>query len=133
LCGFAAVAFTRLFEELGDFVDHLKIVPNFLHPAVGALGLGIVGFCFPCVLGSGYDTIEDILNNHLVLGVVLLVLILKSFVVPDGGRGRSRAWPDSQVETIRPGRETGYGKMNLEAATSAASETAARAASTAKS
>jgi H+/Cl- antiporter ClcA len=56
------VAFTRLFEELGDFVDHLKIVPNFLHPAVGALGLGIVGFCFPCVLGSGYDTIEDILS-----------------------------------------------------------------------
>ncbi|MGA7841609.1 MAG: chloride channel protein, partial [Candidatus Acidiferrales bacterium] len=33
------------------------------------------------VLGSGYDTIEDILNNHLVLGVVLLVLFLKAFVV----------------------------------------------------
>ena len=81
LCGFAAVAFTRILEKLEEFFDHLKIVPNFLHPALGALGLGIVGFCFPRVLGSGYDTIEDILNNHLVLGMVLLVLFLKAFVV----------------------------------------------------
>ncbi len=81
LCGFAAVAFTRILEKLEEFFDHLKIVPNFLHPAVGALGLGIVGFCFPRVLGSGYDTIEDVLNNHLVLGMVLLVLFLKAFVV----------------------------------------------------
>ena len=81
LCGFAAVAFTRALEKLEDFFDHLKLVPNYLHPALGALGLGIVGFCFPRVLGSGYDTIEDVLNNHLVLSVVLLVLFLKSFVV----------------------------------------------------
>jgi H+/Cl- antiporter ClcA len=81
LCGFAAVAFTRILEKLEEFFDHLTVVPNFLHPAVGALGLGIVGFCFPRVLGSGYDTIEDVLNNHLVLGVVLLVLFLKAFVV----------------------------------------------------
>ena len=81
LCGFAAVAFTRALEKLEEFFDHLKIVPSFLHPALGAVGLGIVGFCFPRVLGSGYDTIEDVLNNHLVLGVVLLVLLLKTFVV----------------------------------------------------
>jgi chloride channel protein, CIC family len=81
LCGFAAVAFTRILEKLEEFFDHLKIVPNFLHPALGALGLGIVGFCFPRVLGSGYDTIEDVLNNHLMLGMVLLVLFLKAFVV----------------------------------------------------
>jgi chloride channel protein, CIC family len=81
LCGFAAVAFTRILEKLEEFFDHLKVVPNFLHPALGALGLGIVGFCFPRVLGSGYDTIEDVLNNHLVLGMVLLVLFLKAFVV----------------------------------------------------
>ncbi len=81
LCGFAAVAFTRILEKLEEFFDHLKIVPNFLHPALGALGLGIVGFCFPRVLGSGYDTIEDILNNHLLLSVVLLVLFLKALVV----------------------------------------------------
>jgi chloride channel protein, CIC family len=81
LCGFAAVAFTRILEKLEECFDHLKLIPNFLHPAVGAFGLGIVGLCFPRVLGSGYDTIEDILNNHLVLGMVLLVLFLKALVV----------------------------------------------------
>ncbi|MFZ0883736.1 MAG: chloride channel protein [Candidatus Acidiferrales bacterium] len=81
LCGFAAVAFTRALEKLEEFFDHLKIVPSFLHPALGAVGLGIVGFLFPRVLGSGYDTIEDVLNNHLVLSMVLLVLLLKTFVV----------------------------------------------------
>ena len=81
LCGFAAVAFTRALEKLEEFFDHLKIVPSFLHPALGAVGLGIVGFLFPRVLGSGYDAIEDVLNNHLVLSVLLLVLVLKTFVV----------------------------------------------------
>ncbi|MFZ3217082.1 MAG: chloride channel protein [Candidatus Acidiferrales bacterium] len=81
LCGFAAVAFTRILEKLEEFFDGLNIVPNFLHPAAGAAALGIVGFIFPRVLGSGYDTIEDILNNHLALGVVLLVLFLKALVV----------------------------------------------------
>ena len=37
LCGFAAVAFTRTLEKLEEFFDHLKIVPSFLHPALGAL------------------------------------------------------------------------------------------------
>ncbi|MFZ1204120.1 MAG: chloride channel protein [Candidatus Acidiferrales bacterium] len=81
LCGFAAVGFSRLLEKLEDFFDHLHSVPRFLHPAIGALGLGIVGFFLPRVLGSGYDTIEDILNARLALGLVLLILIFKAFVV----------------------------------------------------
>ena len=40
-----------------------------------------MGFFFPRVLGSGYDTIEDVLNARLVLGVLLLLLLLKAFVV----------------------------------------------------
>jgi H+/Cl- antiporter ClcA len=81
LCGFAAVGFSRLLEKLEDFFDHLHSVPRFLHPAIGALGLGIVGFFLPRVLGSGYDTIEDILNARLALGLMLLILIFKAFVV----------------------------------------------------
>ncbi|HEX4004331.1 MAG TPA: chloride channel protein [Candidatus Acidoferrales bacterium] len=81
LCGFAAVGFSRVLEKLEDFFDHLHLVPHFLHPAIGALGLGIVGFFLPRVLGSGYDTIEDILNARLALGLVLLILVFKAFVV----------------------------------------------------
>jgi len=81
LCGLAAVGFSRGLEKLEEFFDHMKKIPSFLHPAVGAFGLGIVGCFFPRVLGSGYDTIDGILNNQLTIEIVLLVLILKSFVV----------------------------------------------------
>jgi chloride channel protein, CIC family len=81
LCGLAAVGFSLALEKLENFFDGLKRVPRVFHPAMGALGLGIVGFFLPRVLGSGYDTIEDILNARLALGLVLLILILKAFVV----------------------------------------------------
>jgi len=81
LCGLAAVGFSVALKKLEKLFDHWKSLPSFLHPAVGALGLGIVGFLFPRVLGSGYDTIEDVLNARLVLSVLLLLLLLKAFVV----------------------------------------------------
>ncbi len=81
LCGLAAVGFSLALDKLENFFDGLKRVPHVLHPAIGALGLGIVGFFLPRVLGSGYDTIEDILNARLALGLVFLILILKAFVV----------------------------------------------------
>src|SRR5579862_8258374 len=81
LCGLAAVGFSHVLEKLENFFDQLDRVPHVFHPAIGALGLGIVGFFLPRVLGSGYDTIEDILNARLAIGLVLLILILKAFVV----------------------------------------------------
>jgi H+/Cl- antiporter ClcA len=81
LCGLAAVGFSAALEKLEDFFDHLKHVPKLFHPAIGALGLGITGYFLPRVLGSGYDTIHDILNGQLALKIVLLVLIFKAFVV----------------------------------------------------
>ncbi|HUK87686.1 MAG TPA: chloride channel protein, partial [Terriglobales bacterium] len=48
------------------------------HPAIGALGLGIIGFFVPRVLGVGYDTISDILNDNLALKLLLLVMVCKA-------------------------------------------------------
>src|SRR5262249_46258880 len=47
-------------------------------PALGALGLGIIGYFVPRVLGVGYGTLSDILNNHLTLGVLLAILVFKT-------------------------------------------------------
>jgi CBS domain-containing protein len=47
-------------------------------PAIGALGLGIIGYFVPRVLGVGYDTISDILNTKLLLGTLLAVMVFKS-------------------------------------------------------
>src|SRR5207248_4994075 len=47
-------------------------------PAIGALGLGIIGYFVPRVLGVGYDTISDILNAQLALMLLLVVMLAKA-------------------------------------------------------
>jgi CBS domain-containing protein len=47
-------------------------------PAIGALGLGIIGYFVPRVLGVGYDTISDILNGQLALKLLIIVMLAKS-------------------------------------------------------
>ena len=42
------------------------------------MGLGIIGYFVPRVLGVGYDTISDILNARMLLGGLLAVMIFKS-------------------------------------------------------
>ena len=66
ICGVAAIGFTKLLYWVEDQFDRLPI-DDLWHPAIGALGLGIIGFFVPRVLGVGYDTISDILNNNLAL------------------------------------------------------------------
>lgn len=80
VCGFAAVGFTKLLYLVEDQFDRLP-VDEFWHPAIGALGLGIIGYFVPRVLGVGYDTISDILNNNLAWKLLLLIAVFKSFAL----------------------------------------------------
>jgi chloride channel protein, CIC family len=77
LCGLAAVGFSRLLYWTEDQFDKLPI-DELWWPAIGALGLGIIGYFVPRVLGVGYDTISDILNGSLVLKVLLMVMVAKA-------------------------------------------------------
>jgi CIC family chloride channel protein len=77
LCGLAAVGFSRLLYWTEDQFDKLPI-DELWWPAIGALGLGIIGYFVPRVLGVGYDTISDILNGSLVLKVLLVVMVAKA-------------------------------------------------------
>jgi len=63
-----------------DLFEHLP-VNDLWHPAIGALGLGIIGFFVPRVLGVGYDTISDILNNSLTLKLLILIAVFKSLAL----------------------------------------------------
>ena len=81
ICGFAAVGFASSLRRLEEWFDHLKKIPTVFHPAMGALGLGIVGYFFPRVFGPGYATISDVLNMHLLLGATVLLLLAKAAVV----------------------------------------------------
>ncbi|HXZ28051.1 MAG TPA: chloride channel protein [Terriglobales bacterium] len=77
ICGLAAVGFSKLLYWVEDLFDLLPI-SDLWHPAIGALGLGIIGFFVPRVLGVGYDTISDILNDNLALKLLLLVMVCKA-------------------------------------------------------
>jgi CIC family chloride channel protein len=80
LCGFAAISLTKFLYWMEDMFDHLP-VSDLWHPAIGALGLGIIGFFIPRVLGVGYDTISGILNNHFTLHVLILLLVFKALAM----------------------------------------------------
>src|SRR5207237_8543041 len=80
ICGLAAVGFSRLLYWTEDQFEKLP-VDELWWPAIGALGLGIIGYFVPRVLGVGYDTISDILTSSLVLKALILVMIFKSLAL----------------------------------------------------
>jgi chloride channel protein, CIC family len=77
ICGVAAVGFSKLLYWVEDQFERLP-VDEMWWPAIGALGLGIIGFFAPRVLGVGYDTITDILNGQLVWKLLLVVMLAKA-------------------------------------------------------
>jgi CIC family chloride channel protein len=77
ICGLAAVGFSKLLYWVEDQFDKLP-VNEVWWPAIGALGLGIIGFFVPRVLGVGYDTIGDILNGQLAWKLLLVVMLAKA-------------------------------------------------------
>ena len=80
ICGVAAIGFTKLLYWVEDQFDRLPI-DELWHPAIGALGLGVIGFFVPRVLGVGYDTISDILNNNLALKLLVLIAVFKALAL----------------------------------------------------
>lgn len=80
ICGVAAIGFTKLLYWVEDRFDQLPI-NDLWHPAIGALALGIIGYFVPRVLGVGYDTISDILNNNLALKLLILIAIFKALAL----------------------------------------------------
>jgi chloride channel protein, CIC family len=77
ICGLTAVGFSKLLYWVEDQFDKLPI-DELWWPAIGALGLGIIGFFVPRVLGVGYDTIGDILNGQLAWKLLLVVMLAKA-------------------------------------------------------
>src|SRR5947209_18379444 len=77
ICGLAAVGFSRLLYWTEDLFEKLPI-DELWWPAIGALGLGIIGYFVPRILGVGYDTIGDILNANLAFSVLMVIMLAKS-------------------------------------------------------
>ncbi len=80
LCGLMGVGFSNALFWVEDQFERLPI-DKVWWPAIGALGLGVIGFFVPRVLGVGYGTITDILNARLALSTLLLVMIFKALAL----------------------------------------------------
>src|SRR5437868_3572074 len=80
LCGLGAVAFSKSLYWTEDQFEKLP-VDELWWPAIGALGLGIIGYFVPRILGVGYDTISDILNANLALKLLIIVMIAKAIAL----------------------------------------------------
>ena len=76
LCGLAAVILSKALYWVEDSFEKLPI-DDLWWPAIGALGLGIIGYFVPRVFGVGYDTIGAILNGELAWKILLLVMVAK--------------------------------------------------------
>ena len=80
LCGLAAIGFSKSLYWVEDLFEKLP-VDDMWWPAIGALGLGLIGYFVPRVLGVGYDTISDILTNHLAFKLLIMVMVFKSLAM----------------------------------------------------
>ncbi len=84
------VGFSRILYWLEDVFNAWNF-PEYLKPAVGGLGVGAIGLYTPQVFGIGYDAIEAVLGNEVVLSSVALLLVAKimatSLTLGSGGSG----------------------------------------------
>jgi chloride channel protein, CIC family len=78
LMGIVGIAMIRALSWLEDFFDKLPIRRALIwSPAIGALILGVIGYFYPQVLGTSYDTIRDMLNNRMTAGSLVGVSFAK--------------------------------------------------------
>lgn len=80
LCGFVALGFKHALYWTEDLFARLP-VNEFWLPVIGGLGLGLIGYFVPMVLGVGYSAISQILNNQLPLTMLLTLMIFKSLAL----------------------------------------------------
>lgn len=78
ITGITGILMIRVLSWLEDFFDHLPIRYALIwSPAIGALVLGGIGYFYPEVLGTSYDTIRDMLNDRLATGHLLGISFAK--------------------------------------------------------
>jgi len=87
--GVAAVVFIRMLYRTEDLFDGLP-APEWVRPAIGGFGVGLLALIFPQVLGVGYPTINAALWGEAAALIGLFVLakmIATSLTLGSGGSG----------------------------------------------
>src|SRR5262249_144332 len=77
IAGLQSGLLTTLLYRIEDAFEKLPIHWMWW-PALGGLVVGLGGLIEPRALGVGYDIISDLLNDHIVAGAVLTILLVKA-------------------------------------------------------
>ncbi len=91
LCGLIAFLFIKTlywFED--EFVNRIKTKEIF-KPAIGGLGVGLIGLLFPQVMSLGYDSINHALYGNIIWYIAFILIFMKilatSLTLGSGGSG----------------------------------------------
>jgi CIC family chloride channel protein len=91
LAGGLGVLFTRVLYTVEDVCDRLYRGPEWLRPAVGGLGLGLLLLALPQMYGVGYPVLAAGVAGRYTLAFLLLLLVGKmlatSLTIGVGGSG----------------------------------------------
>jgi CIC family chloride channel protein len=96
LMGLVGIAMIRALSWLEDVFDDLPIKPALIWgPAIGALILGMIGYVYPQVFGTSYDTIGDLLNDRLSARTLVGISFAKFWaLVISLGSGTTSWWAE---------------------------------------
>ncbi len=91
LSGLVSFLFIKLLYFSEDFFDNQFKFPEYLKPAVGGLGLGVIAIFFPQIMGVGYDSINHALHGNMIWYIAFLLIFMKIFATAitlgSGGSG----------------------------------------------
>lgn len=91
VAGLAGIVFARSVPLVARLCDWVWRGPEWLRPAVGGVLLGLLLLALPEMYGSGYPVLENAIEGHYDLALVLVLLVGKivatSFTLGIGGLG----------------------------------------------
>jgi CIC family chloride channel protein len=94
LFGFIAASVSLLYIKSvykSEDIFNAWRIPEYLKPAIGGIGVGLIGLYFPQIFGVGYDTIELALYGEvgivLVTALVFIKILATSVTLGSGGSG----------------------------------------------
>jgi len=89
-CGAVGWLFSRSLYVADDMFEKTR-TPQWLRPALGGACVGIAAVFMPHIMGVGYDTIRVLFTQHLTLGAMVLLVLLKlvmtAVTIGSGGSG----------------------------------------------
>jgi CIC family chloride channel protein len=89
--GVVAFLFIKTLYYFENVFDNQLKLPDYLKPALGGLGVGIIALAFPQIMGVGYDTINNALYGNMIWYIALALIFMKilatSLTLGSGGSG----------------------------------------------